>query len=61
MFKIIKIGRNKMKEEIWDGEMDYGWEDLAEKVRIVSNNFAACWRSDKACSRYQTPHIPSQT
>ena len=21
-----------MKEEIWDGEMDYGWEDLAEKV-----------------------------
>lgn len=29
-----------MKEEIWDGEMDYGWEDLAEKVRIVSNNFA---------------------
>lgn len=40
MFKIIKIGRNKMKEEIWDGEMDYGWEDLAEKVRIVSNNFA---------------------
>lgn len=33
MFKIIKIGRNKMKEEIWDGEMDYGWEDLAEKDR----------------------------
>lgn len=29
-----------MKEDIWDGEMDYGWEDLAEKVRIESNNFA---------------------
>ena len=24
-----------MKEEIWDGEMDYGWEDLAELYVII--------------------------
>lgn len=29
-----------MKDEIWDGDMNHGWEDLAEKFRIESNNFA---------------------
>lgn len=29
-----------MKDYIWDGKMDCGWEDLAEKVRHESNQFA---------------------
>ena len=55
MFKIIKIGRNKMKEEIWDGEMDYGWEDLAEKVISLEMSVR---ETEKTVSNLLNPKMP---